>query len=533
MKIVLTADRAVFTDYHGLDLFGFGLCMPYRLIPKFVEYHLLAPRIPTVDGIRAKYAPLGLCKTEAALLAAGFSREDVAIVPPHALEKAVNGDTEIVGIHVLDPKGLAPVTWTLKAISGGGASCTELEFENLMRKIKYLKRKYRFKVIVGGPGWWQLRGWEDYYEIDVLFAGESELTFPTLVRKMLSGEKVPRFIEGETPPVELIPPIVTPSRNGLVQVTRGCPRRCSFCSPTTWKFRSFPLNMILREVEFNLKSGVKSIVLVTDDILLYGARGLELNPDAVKRLFNEIAKLASKYDVWNIGFSHISCASALTAKDAVKYISDVMGLSEDHPSFPQIGLESGSPRIVGKYFRGKTYPWKPEDWPNIVIESSKLFNDAYFYPCYTYIVGFPDATPDDYIKTIELLDKLKDEGFKGWTFPLLLIPMGGTLIEDKASFLELKELPEEAIDCIVEGWKISLKFSRGILDKLIRVRNPLLTKIFIKLAQKALDAMEVWIEGVRKGLDIIETQFSKVNIRDRGIPKLITDLFLAKIKHRI
>jgi len=33
--------------------------------------------------------------------------------------------------------------------------------------------------------------------------------------------------------------------------------------------------------------------------------------------------------------------------------------------------------------------------------------------------------PDDYIATTELIDDLKSEGFTGWTFPLLLIPMGG------------------------------------------------------------------------------------------------------------
>lgn len=97
----------------------------------------------------------------------------------------------------------------------------------------------------------------------------------------------------------------------------------------------------------------------------------------------------------------------------------------DEPLFPQIGLESASPRIAGKYFRGKVYPWKPEDWPNISIESSKLFNDVYWYPCYTYIIGFPDAMPDDYIATTELIDDLKSEGFTGWTFPLLFNTDGG------------------------------------------------------------------------------------------------------------
>jgi len=140
----------------------------------------------------------------------------------------------------------------------------------------------------------------------------------------------------------------------------------------------------------------------------------------------------------------VSCASALVLKDVVKYISEIQGLSDDNPTFLQVGLESGSPRLLAKHFRGKVYPWKPEDWPDIVVEYSKLFNESYWYPCFTYIVGFPDATPDDYIATTELIDRLRSEGFKGWTFPLLLIPMGGTIIEKKGiRFSELSKLPQE------------------------------------------------------------------------------------------
>ena len=62
-KIVLTADRALFTDYHGLDFLGSGLCMPYRLVHRIVEYRLLTPKTPT-DGLRAKYAPYALGKVE-------------------------------------------------------------------------------------------------------------------------------------------------------------------------------------------------------------------------------------------------------------------------------------------------------------------------------------------------------------------------------------------------------------------------------------------------------------------------------------
>ena len=523
-RIVLTADRAIFTDYHGEDFFGFGLCLPYRLVPKVVEYHLLAPKTPT-NGLRAKYAPYALGKTEASLLASGFSKDDILLTPPHKLKKAIDKDTEVVGVHVLDPKGMAPVSWTLKALSGGGMTCTELEFEKLMYEIKNLKKKYKFKVIVGGPGNWQLRGYQDKYGIDILYDGESEITFPLLVKKVLSGEEIPKYVHGEFTPVEKIPIITTPSRNGLVQITRGCPRRCHFCNPTMWKFRSIPLDSIMKEIEFNLKSGIKNISFVTEDVLLYGANGLQLNPNAVKKLFKSAISLAKKYGISKkIGFSHVSCASALVLKDVVRYISEIEELNENEPAFPQIGLESASPRIVNKYFRGKPYPWKPEDWPNILIEASKLFNDVYWYPCYTYIVGFPDATADDYIATIELIDELKSEGFIGWTFPLLLIPMGGSVIERKkeAGFTHLSKLSEEAIDCIVAGWRLSVFNSRRLVSKLMKGGNPIISKLMLRLAFKAIDAMEKWIDGISKKPEVINEVYSKVNIRSNvGLLKAI------------
>ncbi len=531
VKIVLTADQAVFTDYNGADLFGFGLCMPCRLIPEFVEYFVLVPKAAADSDGRARFAPYSVAKVEASLLAAGFSRDEVMVTPPYLVRKVIDKDTEVVAVHVLDPKGLAPVSWTLRSMAGGGKSCTELEFEKLIETIGMLKRRYKFKLIVGGPGVWQLRGLEDRYDIDVLYDGEAEITFPIIVRKILNGEEVPRYVKGEPVPAERIPLIATPSRNGQVQITRGCPRRCRFCSPTMWVFRSIPIEKIEKEIEFNLRNGAKTAGFITEDVLLYGAKGLQLNPDAIKKLYNRIWRLASSYGVDVVGFSHVSCASAVVLKETVKYIADLQGLSENKPLFPQVGLESGSPRIVSKYFNGKVYPWKARDWPWVVVEASKIFNDAYWYPCYTYLIGYPDATPDDYLKTIELLDRLDEEGFKGWTFPLLLIPMGGTLIEKEAKFLRLSQLPQEALECMTRGWRLSLKFSKGIISTLIKTRNPLITKIVTGLIDKALKAMNMWIENIEKNPEVIEEEFARINIRGmRNLTGTIIKAILPKTK---
>ncbi len=530
-KVILTSDQATFTDFSGSDTFGFGLCLPYRLVPALVQYRFLSPPIRLIND-KVPYAPYPLCKIEAALLASGFKRDDIRIVPPNCLSRAVDEDVAVVGVHVLDPMGLAPVSWTLRVLTGGGETCTRYEFEKLMLIIKNLKRKYKFKLIVGGPGVWQLRGLEDKYGIDVLFEGEAELTFPKIARDIIQGREVPRHVLGEPPPPGLIPSIVTPSRNGMVQITRGCPRRCKFCSPTMFNFRSIPLETILKEIEINLKSGIKTIGLVTEDIMLYGANGLKLNVSAIKKLFDNATRLARKYNVSEpIGFSHVTLSSALIAKEAVEHISEVDELDADRPLFPQVGLESGSPRIVAKYFGGKLYPWKPSEWWNVVINGSKLLNDNYWYPCYTYIIGFPDATPNDYVLTTELIDKLKEEGFKGWTFPLILIPIGGTLIEKSGykEFQTLEKLPQEAVDCMVAGWRQSIKFSYEIYPKLLSsIRNPITRKILTVLTKKAIDAMVGWIEGVSKDPGIIERAYSKVNIR--ALKGLVREMVLQRVR---
>ena len=494
-----------------------------------MEYHILAPRTPDENG-RALYAPYGLAKVEAALVAAGFRREDVIITPPEKLEKVVDKDTEILGIHTVDPQGLAPVSWTLRVMTGGGKTCTALEFEKLMEKVKRLKKRYGFRVVVGGPGVWQLRGREDKFGIDVVYDGEAELDFPLLVKKILGGERVPRYVAGRIVPPDEVPPIITPSRNGLVQITRGCPRGCQFCKPTTFFFRSIPLDTVLREAELNARTGAKVIEFVTEDVLLYGAKGLHLNGEAVKKLFTETYKAVKNYGVEQLTFSHITLSSALVLKDAVRFISDINGLSEKNPVFPQVGLESGSPRIVAKYFRGKPYPWKPEDWPWVVIEGSKLLNDNYMYPCLTYIIGFPDATPEDYVKTTELIDRLVEEGFRGWIYPLFLVPIGGTRIEKRAEFMTWEKIPQEAVEAIVAGWEHSIRFSKYIYPVLLRgLKNPLVRRIVNALIGKALDAMRTWIRGIKEDPRIVKG-FSEINIRDKKAAlKIMTRTMVTQV----
>jgi radical SAM superfamily enzyme YgiQ (UPF0313 family) len=60
--------------------------------------------------------------------------------------------------------------------------------------------------------------------------------------------KCPKIVYGKDAKIDEIPPIINPARLGEVQITRGCPRGCAFCSITPETFRSIPLDVIKKEV---------------------------------------------------------------------------------------------------------------------------------------------------------------------------------------------------------------------------------------------------------------------------------------------
>ncbi|MHC1629096.1 MAG: hypothetical protein ACXQTI_09755 [Candidatus Nezhaarchaeales archaeon] len=88
--------------------------------------------------------------------------------------------------------------------------------------------------------------------------------------------------------------------------------------------------------------------------MLYGAKGINVNEEALLSLFKSISR-----EVPSITFNHASFASVLSAKNIMKELTELSGHGADKPLFPQIGPESGSPRIMKKYMSGKSRPWRP------------------------------------------------------------------------------------------------------------------------------------------------------------------------------
>ena len=208
-NIVLTADRATLSHYrHNLYL-GFLSCLPDRLCPEFI-YKTIVPAVEPGPGGTVKLPHLSLRAVEAACFHAGFKSEDITILPPDALESKITPDTKIVGISVHDPLGYGPATTTWSTIFKG-VPFNRIYFLRLMDRVRALKRKHGFKVVVGGPGDWQLASPAtlDEIGIDFLVLGEAEIAGPKLFGAILAGRPPDdRLVKDRPPAAQEIPPVL-------------------------------------------------------------------------------------------------------------------------------------------------------------------------------------------------------------------------------------------------------------------------------------------------------------------------------------
>ncbi|MBC7131409.1 B12-binding domain-containing radical SAM protein, partial [Candidatus Bathyarchaeota archaeon] len=436
-KVVLTADRTLMSDYHHNEFVGFGTCAPPNVIPDWLYSWLFFPPIKTKDGMPVA-APYGLRKIEAQLLMEGF---DVVTVDPDHLAKYLD-DAKVLGIHVMDPFGLGPASSTFAAILKKEPFLAQY-FRRLLEKPEIRKAKRRgLKIIIGGPGVWQFKYRLNFvrkYGIDCIVEGEAEKVIGKLVKAALNDGNLPQYYEvsvEETPSLEEIPEIVAPSINNLVEIGRGCCRGCKFCSVTLRPLRWYPYDKILGEIEVNRKLG-SGACLHAEDVMLYGSKSTIPDDDKLIKLHETVLE---KCD--GIGWSHCSLATVASKPKLFTKISEII-LQKQSWWGAEVGIETGSPELAKKIMPAKAHPFKPEEWPEVVRTGMGLMHDNKLVPACTLIVGVPEETEEDLIKTIELVEDLK--GIRSLIVPLFFVPMGRLKDEDWFKETEMNPLHTELL----------------------------------------------------------------------------------------
>ncbi|MBD3280449.1 radical SAM protein [Candidatus Dojkabacteria bacterium] len=180
--------------------------------------------------------------------------------------------------------------------------------------------------------------------------------------------------------------------------SEGCPCACTFCaSPVvSGKFaegvkpyRRFSIERIMREIEQAYESGVRALHILDDNFLLTAKHAKEIASALIK--FN-----SNKEDpvYWR----------ALARADVIARIDDetMSQLKESGAWRIAIGIESGDEQILKK--TNKNIDKK------IVLKALRRLKDAEIETKGFFIMGFPDETREQILKTKKFILKLQKDG---------------------------------------------------------------------------------------------------------------------------
>ena len=499
-KILLTADRTLMSNYRNDEFLGFGTTAPPNVVPEWFFKLLFFPPMKTKEGTPIQ-APYGLRKIEAQLLNEGF--EVLTVDPDHT--DCYLSEAKALGIHVMDPFGIGPSSSTFARILKTGEPYVAKYFRLLLEKSEVVKAKKRgLKIIVGGPGAWQFKlrpNFVDEHGIDCVIDGEAEKVLGKILRAAIEGAELPRFYEvdaKEVPSVDEIPEIENPSVNGLVEIGRGCCRGCDFCSATLRPLRWYPYEKIQRELLVNVNAGINGAVIHAEDVLLYGSKTVVPNREKVLKLH----ELCKKH-VDGLSWSHTSMAAVATDPGLVKKVADLILDDKQEWWGTEIGIETGSPELAKKIMPTKARPFSPEQWPEVVKTAAGIMTDNNLVPACTLITGLPQETDDDVIRTIELMDDLKD--FKSLIVPLFFVPLGRLKDNDWFTMEQMNDLQRELL---VKCLRHDIYWTKAIMQSYFKGKwySKILSSLFwlfVKLVErKAKSAYNIPFQQKRSSMEV-------------------------------
>src|ERR1051326_473501 len=219
-KIVLTASTTEASEWrHRIWQQMLSATVPAKYSKPFINPEALINE-SWPDG-RAKYVPNGLRMVETLLLRE-YSEDDVVTCYIEHLDKFVGPDTKVLAIHAHNPLGISYATDVYSKL--GGENLMPINAQEFLRIIQHpVIKKYRPKIIIGGPGAWQLERADrlEDFQVDHLIDGEIERVFSDLFKRIIAGDPpLPRIIKipkSEQPTVEEIPVVKHRSTFGVVE----------------------------------------------------------------------------------------------------------------------------------------------------------------------------------------------------------------------------------------------------------------------------------------------------------------------------
>jgi radical SAM superfamily enzyme YgiQ (UPF0313 family) len=119
----------------------------------------------------------------------------------------------------------------------------------------------------------------------------------------------------------------------------------------------------------------------------------------------------------------------------------------------EVGVETGSPRLMQEHMRGKALPYDVSQWPEIVCEAYGILNDANWVPLCTLVTGLPKETEEDVLHTLDLIHRMRR--FKTFFVPLFFVSLEDCALR-KEKTLNLRRLTDLQWQMFIECWDHNL-----------------------------------------------------------------------------
>lgn len=183
----------------------------------------------------------------------------------------------------------------------------------------------------------------------------------------------------------------TSKYKSFVNISIGCDKECTFCivPATRGKEISIPTDLILKEIEKSVASGVKEVVLLGQNVNNYGRR---FSGEHEKVDFTELLRRVSKID----GLERIRFTSPHPLHMDDEFI-------EEFASNPKIcksmhmPLQSGNSKVLKEMKRG----YSKEGFLNRMKKLREMVPDVFIST--DIIVGFPGESDEEFEDTLDVM----------------------------------------------------------------------------------------------------------------------------------
>lgn len=426
--IVLSADRTLMAGYNllfdGMLAASQTTTTPIRLLGSLL--------LPQNRG----NAPLGLRRIEAALVAGGFTRQEICVCEPERLADRIGSQTRVIGLSAGEPGGGGMNSSTMSAVAGGRI-WPQAAFTTLAKQVRRLRNKAHpaVKVVMGGAGAWQVARDESLRQrlgIDYVIGGYAENEIAAVFRALVDGQGIPVWRHCQTCPASGIPAILGPTTMGAVEISRGCGLGCDFCTIARTGMSHLTPQAIERDVRTNIAGGQDNISLLTEDVFRYGSEGRRANPPALIELLRRLRQVPS---VRLLQVDHANLFSAAQFSDTQLHeVRELLGRPGQKYVWLNIGVETPDGALLQELGGGaKMGDCRPADWGEFCHKQLTRLCEAGFLPFVSLLLCCPGQTQQHIGATSRWLQRF--EGMPITFFPMLLAPIDGSPAPQRADLL--------------------------------------------------------------------------------------------------